>query len=393
MAMSLLMEARVNPVLGIGADPGPPLRRRDDEERCDAIGQVLSQIAEEVRGDTLVAAWHENGAAPGHLAWHQKPIEGDIAAEMLAAAIRFSQASQPINWCASVDRQHGIMVMLYPLQGGVVTVTVLYRDTDSPSDFCIGQAVRPCPLLEPFLRLWVLQLRTESSATDLVCAIDKLDIATFHFDEQGRLLFSNGAGRALIATNNGLHQAGTSLCGATLDDTVALQSAIDDVIQANSLVAGGGRECPVVALSRANRRPLLATIAAIDADRLLKGGTALVVHVIDPDQELQSRLQPVCKLYCLSPVETRLACLLADGESLVDAAALISVREQTARSYLKQIFTKTRTSRQAELVGLLLKSAVLAVTTRIRPDLVLETPSYEGGRNSRTGAEENLIKR
>jgi DNA-binding CsgD family transcriptional regulator len=383
------MEARANPFSGEGPASDPASRRHlDDGAQGDPISQVLREIAQDVHGDALVAAWHESGVAPGHLAWHQKPLDGGVVAEMLAAACRFSQTGQQINWCASADPRHGIMVLRYPVESGVVTVTVRYRGGDRPSDFFAnGQAVRRRSLLEPFLRLWVLQLRATSWATDLVCAIDRLDVATFHFDDQARLLFGNDAGRAMIATSNGLHQAGASLCGATLADTVALQSAIDDVIQAGRVIEGGGRECPVVALGRENRRPLLAVVAAIDPDREMKGGTAVVVYVIDPDQELQSRLQPVCKLYCLSPVETKLACLLADGASLADAAACISVREQTARSYLKQIFAKTHTTRQAELVGVLLKSAVLAVATPIRKAFMPASPPFEGERNSRTGAD------
>ena len=73
-------------------------------------------------------------------------------------------------------------------------------------------------------------------------------------------------------------------------------------------------------------------------------------------------VEPACKLYALTPVETRLACLLARGVSLAEAAEAMHVREQTARSYLKQIFLKTETKRQAELVWLMLKSSVRTVS-------------------------------
>ena len=69
-------------------------------------------------------------------------------------------------------------------------------------------------------------------------------------------------------------------------------------------------------------------------------------------------VEPVCRLHGLSQSETRLTCALIGGESLGCAAKIIGVREQTARSYLKQIFVKTDTNRQAELVQLMLKSAV-----------------------------------
>jgi DNA-binding CsgD family transcriptional regulator len=87
-------------------------------------------------------------------------------------------------------------------------------------------------------------------------------------------------------------------------------------------------------------------------------GAAAAIYLFDPGQDLQLRLEPACRFYGLSPVETRLACCLAEGGSVVEAAERIRVREQTARSYLKQIFIKTATNRQAELVSLLLKSCI-----------------------------------
>lgn len=86
--------------------------------------------------------------------------------------------------------------------------------------------------------------------------------------------------------------------------------------------------------------------------------SAAVIYVFDPSQNLHPLVEPVCAFYRLTAVEAKLACLLADGMSLADAAEAIAVRGQTARSYLKQIFLKTDTKRQAELVWLMLRSAV-----------------------------------
>jgi DNA-binding CsgD family transcriptional regulator len=48
--------------------------------------------------------------------------------------------------------------------------------------------------------------------------------------------------------------------------------------------------------------------------------------------------------------------MLAIGKSLQEAAEAMRIKDQTARSYLKQIFLKTDTKRQAELVRLMLTS-------------------------------------
>ena len=52
--------------------------------------------------------------------------------------------------------------------------------------------------------------------------------------------------------------------------------------------------------------------------------------------------------------EARLAFHLVTGETLRSSAAKLSISYETARTYLKQIFSKTRARRQAELVLIIL---------------------------------------
>jgi DNA-binding CsgD family transcriptional regulator len=56
----------------------------------------------------------------------------------------------------------------------------------------------------------------------------------------------------------------------------------------------------------------------------------------------------------LTPAEARLALHLVAGETLRAAAVKLSISYETARSHLKNIFKKTRTCRQAELVIVIL---------------------------------------
>ena len=56
----------------------------------------------------------------------------------------------------------------------------------------------------------------------------------------------------------------------------------------------------------------------------------------------------------LTPAEARLALHLATGETLRSAAGTLRISYETARTSLKKIFSKTRTSRQAELVMIIL---------------------------------------
>jgi DNA-binding CsgD family transcriptional regulator len=52
----------------------------------------------------------------------------------------------------------------------------------------------------------------------------------------------------------------------------------------------------------------------------------------------------------LTPAEAKLALHLVAGETLRSAEVKLSISYETARTHLKNIFNKTGTSRQAELV-------------------------------------------
>jgi DNA-binding CsgD family transcriptional regulator len=66
--------------------------------------------------------------------------------------------------------------------------------------------------------------------------------------------------------------------------------------------------------------------------------------------------EPIDLLRChfgLTPAEARLALHLVAGETLRSAEVKLSMTYETARSHLKNIFKKTGTCRQAELVILI----------------------------------------
>src|SRR5262249_7329609 len=52
----------------------------------------------------------------------------------------------------------------------------------------------------------------------------------------------------------------------------------------------------------------------------------------------------------LTPAEARLVVRLITGESLRPCAKVLGIKYETARTYLKSVFQKTKTHRQAQLV-------------------------------------------
>lgn len=59
-------------------------------------------------------------------------------------------------------------------------------------------------------------------------------------------------------------------------------------------------------------------------------------------------------MFSLTPTEARLAVAIAEGSTPAEAAGFLGISVLTARTHLKRIFHKTATTRQAELVRLVL---------------------------------------
>jgi DNA-binding CsgD family transcriptional regulator len=78
--------------------------------------------------------------------------------------------------------------------------------------------------------------------------------------------------------------------------------------------------------------------------------------ITDPDKSPRVLPEIIGPLFDLTLSESRLAAEIASGATLDMAAENLGLTVSTVRTYLKQIFSKTDTSRQAELVRLILMS-------------------------------------
>jgi DNA-binding CsgD family transcriptional regulator len=193
---------------------------------------------------------------------------------------------------------------------------------------------------------------------------DRLPFAVILIDERGRIVSQNQAATDLLAAADGL----IARCGRLWAAHPTDQAALDRLIRGAAVTAngqgvdGGG----AVALRRPSpRRPLGAFVMPIPR----RGNTftldigapvpAALVIVADPEAVPQAPVAILQRLYGLTPAEAGLARALAAGRSLQEYADAARVTSETARWRLKQVLAKTDTHRQAELVRLLLTSAVL----------------------------------
>ena len=190
-------------------------------------------------------------------------------------------------------------------------------------------------------------------------ALEKLPIAVLVLDAAAKLIFANPQGAALLAARDGLSLSSNGTCrAATSSDTKSLTQCIADVLAETGNEAANS----MLPLERPSmRRPLSAMVTRIGngAGSEAPSGASVALFLTDPEHPTRPPIDALRRLFDLTGSEAKLAQQLVDGARIETAAERIGVTVSSARTYLKQIFAKTGTNRQADLIRLVLSSSAL----------------------------------
>ena len=189
-------------------------------------------------------------------------------------------------------------------------------------------------------------------------AINLASVGTILIDRTSKIGFANSLALELLDAGTLVRRCGSSFAAVNLGDAMKLQVAIGHAVAENATPrrAGSPSRGSAMLKLRGRNRTLIVTVVPCEEPAIASDAIAATILLLDPAGDLAQTLQPVCKLHGLSPVETQLASLIAGGTSLQAAAERMHVKEQTARTYLKQIFSKTGAGRQSDLDRILLTS-------------------------------------
>jgi len=89
--------------------------------------------------------------------------------------------------------------------------------------------------------------------------------------------------------------------------------------------------------------------------------------VSDPEAAPEPAAETLRRLFGLTPAVSKLAAALAAGRTIADHAEEARITQGTARWHMKELFARTGTSRQAELVRLLLGGIAQLPSSRRSP--------------------------
>ncbi len=187
-------------------------------------------------------------------------------------------------------------------------------------------------------------------STELLRLVGWMDQGVLLVTPGAILLHANRIAESLLRSADGLCSTGGVVACHRADETRRLRQSIRDA----SAVAAA-LPALLVAHRSSGGRPLSLLVAPLGGGEALardQPGAAILVNDalrIEPATEGHLR-----NLYDLTRAEARTALALLDADRLQDIADRFGVSLSAVRIHLQQVFEKTGTHRQAELVRLLL---------------------------------------
>lgn len=140
---------------------------------------------------------------------------------------------------------------------------------------------------------------------------------------------------------------------------VLFQTILDQTLKYGSGETEWRREA--VPLGRPDHRPVIARVIAVEAEAQAQlDGAALIVLLIDPEESPQPSFGILKQVFDLTRTEARVATDLLGSKTVEDIAEHAHVSPGTVRSQVKAVLAKTQTHRQAELVALLTRLALIS---------------------------------
>ncbi len=167
------------------------------------------------------------------------------------------------------------------------------------------------------------------------------------------------SGRAKTALEGCLSVVNGRLCAHDRASDVLLQTMLDQHLKYGDSQKRWMRQA--LGLKREDRRSLIVRAVPIDpAMRLEIENAALLLMLVDPEDCPQPSNAILQQVFGTTKAEARIASRLMCGDSLQEIADATGVTVGTVRSQMKALFAKTGTHRQAELVGLLTRLAMIS---------------------------------
>jgi len=184
--------------------------------------------------------------------------------------------------------------------------------------------------------------------------VDRYPHPCLLIDANGRVVHGNRSAAVHTVPSVGLSIEGGMLAAALPIDRLALRQAIRDIAASSARGAAESTRTVTLSVPGSNHPSVVSLHAAGSVFDSESGDVAELVLVTARNPSFAHDLETCSfvKQFGLSPAQARVGVMIIAGHSLAEAARKLRVSDNTVRSHLKQIFQKTNTHGQMELVHL-----------------------------------------
>lgn len=190
-----------------------------------------------------------------------------------------------------------------------------------------------------------------------VQALDQLNTGIMLCNEESIVFHMNKKAEEILSSGYGLQLISGKPVSNDLQDSSRLRQLICNATNRGEPSSGA----MTLSANSETLRPLSLLVAPLNSERCQHfcfnhNANCAAIFIGSPPQIDSPDIEVIRMLYELTPAEARLAGALARGKSMDEICSFYQISVHTARTQLKAVFAKTGTTRQAELVNLILTS-------------------------------------
>ena len=255
------------------------------------------------------------------------------------------------------DARNSLSVRLDGPDGSRIVWTIADPDDgDGWSSERVGTIRRLLPHVRQFVRVRQALVDAWTRSGAAIELLDNVRVGVIQLDRRGRVTAANDRACTLLRRGDGLSDAGGRLRTSLSNEDATLRELLARALP----FAGGPGASGSMLISRPKGRSRLALHVSPmpDAEGVFeRGGAGALVLVVNPADRAGIDPERVREALGLTPAESRIAVLLAQGKSIDAVAAETGRQPTTVKWHLRHIYDKcglTRRIELAELVRLLI---------------------------------------
>lgn len=184
-------------------------------------------------------------------------------------------------------------------------------------------------------------------------SLNSIGMGVVLVDQDTSLLYANTMAEEIATNNVDTIKIGQTLLFANTEYTDWFNACVDEVI--NQSNEGESNTARALRITRESAVPLSLMVSRLSGDLLNSRQSKpdrpiAIVYISDPSREVVVPLKLYKRLYLLTNAEARIMHHIVNGMKVTAIAEHLSVSVATIRKHLRQVFEKTGTADQTELV-------------------------------------------